>query len=621
MVGNEPVLNAVLATTQVMISELDPDVILQVLVEKISTLDGVKASAVFEYDEESYSLRVRSSAGLTKAYTRSISVPPVGSSGGAVGRAFQSRDPVLVGDIDEDPSFMPDVRRRLQRQDLQAVLAVPLIAREKLLGILTLYFPQHISSADYDMDTIRTLANLAALALDNARLYQSKVRASQEMESLYSQLTERSELLSRAVQIHNWLVRTVLTSDGLEKTTNALAELANGKAVVEDSYLNLLCVSSLHHSSTENGEHAGDVGLARFVQDPRVSSQVQHIGSAGRPELVPSIPEIGLTTDRIMAPVFVSDALLGFVSILASDRPFDKLDYILCEQGAVAVALEMMKGKVAYEVEQKIRGDLLESLLAGQVENLDRAGATIAGFRYDLQALQRVLIVRLDKRDELSQPGGAGDPTSLLRSLVYPIVERMLAESYPKSVLVGKGDSLVVLLGCDRPAGDHVVAELADRAVSTLNSRLAPATVSIGIGRQCMDPKGLRASFQEAMKGLEVADVLKRRGAVVSHADLGVYGILVRQSDPSELLGFALRYLEPLMDYDRAHEGGLMHTLAAYISNSYRLNDTARELIVHPNTVKYRLQKIEELSGARLNDAEGLMNLQLALRIHQLTAA
>jgi DNA-binding PucR family transcriptional regulator len=87
------------------------------------------------------------------------------------------------------------------------------------------------------------------------------------------------------------------------------------------------------------------------------------------------------------------------------------------------------------------------------------------------------------------------------------------------------------------------------------------------------------------------------------------------------LLEFARRYTEPLIDYDRAHDGGLIHTLSAYIRNSYRLNDTARELIVHPNTVKYRLQKIEELSGARLDDAEGLMNLQLALRVHQLNSA
>lgn len=618
MAGNETVLKTVLATTQVMISELDPGAILQVLVENIRTLDGVKASAVFEYDEELSCLRVRSSSGLSKAYTRYIAVSPLGSRGGAVGRAFQSRELVLSGDIDDDPSFMAGVRRRLQKQGLQAVLAAPLIAREKLLGILAVYFPGHVSSADYDMDTIRTLANLAALALDNAKLYQSRVRASQEMESLYAQLTERSELLSRAVQIHNWLVRTVLTSNGLEKTTDALGELAKARAVVEDNHLNLLCVSRLPSDQSRGGEDAADPGLGRFVQDPRVRSQVQHIGRAGRPELVPGIPEIGLTTSRIMAPVFVSDVLLGFVSILASDRPFDKLDYLLCEQGAVAVALEMMKRKVAYEVEQKIRGDLLESLLAGKLEDLDDAGVAMAGYRYDLHVLQRVLIVRLDSRDGSNHPENVGDSQTILRSMVYPIVERVLAGAYRKSVLVGKGDSLVVLLGFDKPLDDATVVELAERMVSALQERLIPFTVSIGIGRHCRHPRGLRESFLEATKALDVAGVLGRRGAVISYADLGVCGILVRQSDPRELKGFARRYLQPLIDYDKNHEGELVRTLAVYVHNSYRLHATARDLVVHPNTVKYRLQRIEDLSGAKLDDAEGLMTLQLALRIHQL---
>lgn len=621
MPWNEPVVKAVLETTQVMISELDPNTILQVLVEKISSLEGVRASAVFGYDEELRCLRVRSSTGLSKAYIQSIAVPPAGSSGGAVGRAFQSRGTVLVGDIDSDPSFVPQVRRRLLKQDLQAVLATPLIAREKLLGILAVYFPHHVSSTDYDMDTIQTLANLAALALDNARLYQARVRASQELESLYAQLTERSELLSRAVEIHNWLARTMLTSTGLEGTTDALAELARARAVVEDSHLNVLCVSRSPSGSPRAGGEAADLGLARFAQDPRVRSLVQRIGGAGRPEVVPSIPEIGLTTSRIMAPVFVSDALLGFVSILASDRSFDKLDYILCEQGAVAVAVEMMKRKVAYEVEQKIRGDLLQRLLAGQMEDLERAGAAMPGYTYDLHALQRVLIVRLDDMERVDPPESASDPQTLLRSLVYPIIERLLAGTYPKSVLVGKDDNLVVLLGCDKSVSDSAVMELAERAVSVLEERLLPLTVSIGVGRQCRHPKELRSSFLEATKGLEVAGILRRRSAVISYADLGVYGILVRQSDPDELREFARRYVEPLVDYDRTHDGELMRTLAVYINNSYRLHDTARDLVVHPNTVKYRLRKIRELSGVRLDDAEGLLNLQLALRIHQLTAS
>lgn len=616
--ADDAVLHAVLTTTQVMISELDPHAILQVLAEKIASLANVRAAAVFEYDDELSCLRVRSSFGLSKSYTRSISVAPIGSNGGAVGRAFQTWEMVLVTDIESDPSFMPNVRRRLEQQDLRGVLAAPLIAREKLLGVLAVYFPPGVSPTDSEVNTVRALANLAALALDNARAYQARVRASQEMESLYAQLAERSELLSRSSQIHNWLVRTVLTSDGLETTTNALAELAGARAVVEDSHMNLLCVSRAPSSLADSARLPADLSLASLIDDPRVRSVVRGIRSSGRPAHVPAIPEIGLTTERVTAPVFVGDALLGYVSILLSDRPLETLDYILCEQGAIAVALEMMKRKVAYEVEQKIRGDLLQGLLDGNLEDLGRAGSAVAGLRYDLHSLRRVLIVRLDSGEGAADGDEATDPQTELRSEVHPVVERILLSSCPKSMLVGRGDSLVVLLGGDDPIGDSAVVDLAERVVAIVKERLAPASVSIGIGRECRDPKELRDSYVDASRGLEVAEILGKRGAVISHADLGVYGILMRQSDPSELREFAWRYIEPLVEYDRAHNSGLIRTLESYVRNNYRLNDTADELIVHRNTVKYRLEKIEELSGSRLDDAESLMNLQLAFRIHQL---
>ncbi len=116
----------------------------------------------------------------------------------------------------------------------------------------------------------------------------------------------------------------------------------------------------------------------------------------------------------------------------------------------------------------------------------------------------------------------------------------------------------------------------------------------------------------------EVATLLRKRGSVISFSDLGIFEILLRQGKPEELREFAGRYMAPLALYDQRHGGGLLRTLETYLRRNYSLNETAQELFLHANTVKYRLQKIEELSGVDLRNSEDLMNLQVAFRLHKL---
>lgn len=499
-------------------------------------------------------------------------------------------------------------------------VGAPLVARDRLLGVLAVYFPASFSPSEYGADAIRTLANLAALAIDNARLYQGQVQATKELESLNRQLAEKSEILSQSLKIHNWLTQTVLVQDGLDAVTSALAEFARSRVVVEDDRLNVLSVSHAGPAPAVRSAPPEDLGLSRFAGDPRVRRHLMRVTAERRPESLTAIPEIGLGRPLIVAPVLTGDTLLGFVSIIGSDRPFGTLDFVLSEQGAVAVALEMTKRKAAFEVEQKLRGNLLRSLLSGELENLHAAPAALGESKFDLHALQGVLLIRLDRDASATQNDASYCAPPVLHSQGYAVVERLVLGQYPKSVLVATEDSLTVLIGSDHRLSDSALRRLGDQIVSALGEQLAPVTVSVGIGEICHNPKDLRRSFDEAGKALEVGALLAKRGAVISFAELGIYGVLLRREDLTDVQEIVGRHVSPLVEYDRLHKTELVQTLSAYVRNNYRLDGTARELFVHSKTVKYRLQKIEKLSGSRLHDSEGLLNLQIALRLHQLTS-
>ncbi len=607
---------AVLTITRAMLTILDPDSVLQTLVDMIRELEGVIASAVWEYEEANSCLIIRCSSGLSETYVR-LGAVPVGAK--AVGRAFQRRDLVVISEIDSDPTFAPSLQR-VREEGIHTILGAPLVARDRLLGILAVYFPASFSPSESDTDTVRTLANLAALAIDNARLYQGQVQVTKELESLNRLLAEKSEVLSQSLKIHDWLTQTVLVRNGLDAVTDALATFAGTTVVVEDDRLNLLSVSSPESAPLVARHTAEDLGLSRFAGDPRVRQHLSRVAAERQPESLSSIPEIGLSRPRIVAPVLTGDTLMGFVSMIGSDRPFGELDLVLSKQGAVAIALEMTKRKAAFEVEQKIRGNFLRSLLAGELEKLDATTVALGGSGLDLPALQGVLLVRFDQGDAKGTQAGSWAHMPASYSQGYMVVERLVAGPYPKSVLVATKDNLAVLVGSDHKLTDSKIRRLGEQVVSALGEHLAPATVSAGIGRICHHPRDLRRSFVEATKALEVGAVLGRWGGVISFAELGIYGVLLRREDMTDVQEIVGRYVSPLVEYDRLHKTELVQTLSAYVRNNYRLDGTARELFVHSKTVKYRLQKIEKLSGSSLHDSEGLLNLQIALRLHQLTS-
>ena len=607
-------LDTILPITHAIITSLDPEAVLQTLVQKVRELEAVKAASVYEYDERSQRLRIRSSAGLSKSYTRSMTVP-IGVL--AVGRAFQTGDVVVVGDVDSDPSYGPYLRR-IHSEEFEAVLAAPLVARQRLLGVLVVYFQQPISPAEYDTGAIRTLANLAAVALDNARLFQEQMRAARELAALSKQLSEQREILSRALSIHEWLVHRVLADGGLDAVVSALADLAQATVVVEDVHLNPISVSCPEPGPAKSHGEPASLGLGAFAGDPRVRDHLARVRAQRRPHLLDAIPEIGLAAPRITAPVLVGGNLLALVSILASERDVGQLDYILAEQGAVAIALELMKGEVAFEAEQRIRGDFLQNLLMGRIESLDAHSAVVAASRFDLAALQRVVVIRPDRH--MAEPSAERNDEGRisLHSQLYGVVERVVAASCPKSMVIATKGSFTVLLGSDVKLSDAAVRELGEQIVSHVATYPVPTTVSVGIGGPCQHLKDVRRSYNEATRALDVAALLRKQSLVVSFSDLGVFEILLRQGKPDELREFASRYIGPLAAYDRRQGGGLVDTLETYVRHNYSLHETAEELVLHPNTVKYRLQKIEELCGANLRSSEDLMNLQIALRLHRL---
>jgi len=100
--------------------------------------------------------------------------------------------------------------------------------------------------------------------------------------------------------------------------------------------------------------------------------------------------------------------------------------------------------------------------------------------------------------------------------------------------------------------------------------------------------------------------------------DLGTYRLLLSMAEPDALRAFADALLAPLDVYDREHNGELIGSLQAFLHHNARWETAAAQLFVHRHTLRYRMRKVEELTGRDLTSSFDRMEFWLALRARDL---
>jgi PucR family transcriptional regulator, purine catabolism regulatory protein len=139
-----------------------------------------------------------------------------------------------------------------------------------------------------------------------------------------------------------------------------------------------------------------------------------------------------------------------------------------------------------------------------------------------------------------------------------------------------------------------------------------------GVGRVRSDPGELGRSYDEALYAAE-ARPLNGTPAVATFRDLGSIQLLLSLGDARGVELYCEAVLGPLRAHDARYGSALVESLAAYIEANGRWADAAAALGVHRHTLRYRIRKVEQLTGRKPADARDRLELWLALRAHELS--
>ena len=124
-------------------------------------------------------------------------------------------------------------------------------------------------------------------------------------------------------------------------------------------------------------------------------------------------------------------------------------------------------------------------------------------------------------------------------------------------------------------------------------------------------------AYREALDAATIGRALLGDGGAIAYAEVGAYRYLVHigaEDAPHDRMRAAV---DRLIDYDARRRTALLDTLERYLAERRSVIESARALFIHPNTLRQRLGRIEELTGLKL-DEDDLLSLELAIKLARL---
>ena len=425
----------------------------------------------------------------------------------------------------------------------------------------------------------QVLAQQTGVAVSNAQLHRRERDTAEQLAMTNGALEETVATLRHGMTIHERLTRVAAAGEGAAGIAEALHDLTGLAVAVEDRYGNL-------------SAWAGPGRPARYPKPPAYEREqlLRRLMTAGR-----SVRDGG----RVVALASPRPGVLGLLALMDPDHRAGTTDVMALEHGATVLAVELARLRGLADTELRVRRELVHDLLTGTGDESAYLRAEALG--YDLGRPHQVAVV------EVADSSPAQED-------VLHATRRVLRHQQLPCLLGSMAGTVVIVAAAQEAPGDRgdwealragIVAELGD------GSRCR-----IGVGDAYPRPSELPRSLREARLALRMQKASASAERTSVFADLDVLRMLAAVDDLTDVEAFVRKWLGVLAAYDERKHTELVKTLIQYLQHGGGYEATSRALSVHRSTLKYRLQRIRELTGFDLGDPETHFNLQLAARAY-----
>jgi len=511
-------------------------------------------------------LRLASSA-ATSLGSWQIAGFVIGDAWWAGGHHCGALAPVLAAEL----RALPDTGGPVTALGAPWAWAYPLRSIAGRLGHLVVHAPRE--PAVEEQFLAQVLAQQTGVAVSNAQLHGRERDTAAQLAATNGALEGTVATLRHGMAIHERLTRVAAAGEGAAGIAEALHDLTGLAVAVEDRYGNL-------------SAWAGPGQPGRYPKPPAYQREqlLRRLMTAGR-----SVRDGG----RVVALASPRPGVLGLLALMDPDRRAGTTDVMALEHGATVLAVELARLRGLADTELRVRRELVHDLLTGTDDESAYLRAEALG--YDLGRPHQVAVVEVAER--------AAAPDEVLHAARRAVRQQQL------TCLLGTTAGTVVIVAAGGTADWEALR-------TGIVAELGGSRCRMGVGDACPRPSGLARSLREARLALRLQKASAAAERTSVFADLDVLRMLAAVDDLTDVEGFVRKWLGPLAAYDERKHTELVKTLTLYLQHGGGYEATSRALSVHRSTLKYRLQRIRELTGLELGDPETHFSLQLATRAY-----
>lgn len=407
---------------------------------------------------------------------------------------------------------------------------------------------------------------------------------------------------ARDGEVRTVLRQVLISGQGTPGIAEAAADLLGGPVAILDEYLDVRGAARL----TE----ARDDALADAIEDARTHGPASLLGPFEAKGLK-GAHVIRLRSEGV-------DDIAG-VLVLWGEAPTP--GDVALPALADALLVERRREDTRVDTEARLRGELIEELLAGEVVSRDSLIRRARHLGADLTRGAVALVGHL--QDPHADGRVISDPRLVRRFMQQ--TRGVLELHWPKALVDWHEGLLVVLLpqraeGEEGEGPDDLAHTLARRLLAATGPTVPGLTLTLALSRNQSDPERLGSAIDEAQLALSIGEKLGRSGEVVTFEETGTYKLLfqVFADRPEELDAFYEQTMAPLVRYDEQYQTELVGTVSTYLDLDCNLAATAATLYTHRHTIRYRLDRITELAGLDIGKTDDREKLSLGLKAMRL---
>lgn len=508
--------------------------------------------------------------------------------------ALRHNEPVFIRDAKTATEF-PGFQKESIERDYSSVLVMPMSVSD-IKGrpiVLTVVSRELRDLSPEDLSLMKLIVQLGTIALEKQKTIQ-----------IQQQLAEQNrEILSKHIQ---WMEQA-LSDESVPNLVARMNKVFKQPLLVVDYTTN-----SVHCGKTPNEALLSDIEWQNLVETD-LKAKIRNLFD-GR--LTPErwiVSELTYSKGPETYTITLRGNYLGIddnmagALVLLGDSDIQETDLLLIESAKQALSVQLMRNVIRFRFEQRTLNELFADIIEeGPKDNADIVRRALK-YGINLFRAQRMII--------FSFAASERNNATVLMNVHREITMALQHTDPPASVIIRDTD-VIVLIELNSLQEVTQLQQMAKRLLQYIK-QYTPEQPIVVVSSACQRLEEYPSHFRKAKDVVKIASSLGKSGFV--HAEeVGPLGMLLVSADANYVRSFAEEKLGAMLKYDTENDTSFFETLKSMINSGFRSQQCADYLNIHVTTLRYRLNRMQDLFDIDLQNSSGRFEIEMAVRLAQL---